>query len=133
MVRILTQSRDEQRARLRPYEAAFVSLPRQSIEEVTKILQKNQILSVPMTDRGRLVGIVSRSEVVKAVLEPDGFPAQTQPFVKSRPRSIFTCSSLGTCHPTPEVPPWIIGDWQCSLEHYRRNRSSISPVERSSS
>jgi CBS domain-containing protein len=41
------------------------------LEEVTKILQENHILRVPVTDGGKLVGIVSRSDVIKAVLEPE--------------------------------------------------------------
>jgi len=39
--------------------------------EVTKILQEHHIVRVPVTDRGKLVGIVSRSDVIKAVLEPE--------------------------------------------------------------
>ena len=41
------------------------------LEEVTKILQEHHIVRVPVTDRGKLVGIISRSDVNKAVLEPE--------------------------------------------------------------
>jgi CBS domain-containing protein len=41
------------------------------IEDVMKILQEHHILRVPVTDRGKLTGIVSRSDLIKAVLEPE--------------------------------------------------------------
>jgi CBS domain-containing protein len=41
------------------------------LEEVTKLLRWHYILRVPVTDRGRLVGIIPRSELIKSVLEPE--------------------------------------------------------------
>lgn len=39
--------------------------------EVIQILQEHRILRVPVTERGRLVGIISRSDIIRAVLEPE--------------------------------------------------------------
>jgi CBS domain-containing protein len=41
------------------------------VEEILKVLQEHHILRVPVTDRGKLVGIVSRSDLIKTVLEPE--------------------------------------------------------------
>ncbi len=41
------------------------------ITEVIQILQEHHILRVPVTERGRLVGIISRSDIIRAVLEPE--------------------------------------------------------------
>jgi|RhiMetdeSRZDD1v2_1073273.scaffolds.fasta_scaffold150068_3 CBS domain-containing protein len=41
------------------------------IDEVMKVLQEHHILRVPVTDHGKLTGIVSRSDLIKAVLEPE--------------------------------------------------------------
>ena len=41
------------------------------IAEVIQILQEHRILRVPVTERGRLVGIISRSDIIRAVLEPE--------------------------------------------------------------
>jgi len=41
------------------------------IEEVMKALEEHHILRVPVTERGKLTGIVSRSDLIKAVLEPE--------------------------------------------------------------
>lgn len=41
------------------------------ITEVIQILQEHRILRVPVTERGRLVGIISRSDIIRAVLEPE--------------------------------------------------------------
>jgi CBS domain-containing protein len=41
------------------------------ITEVMGILQEHHILRVPVTDRGKLIGIISRSDVIRAVLEPE--------------------------------------------------------------
>ena len=41
------------------------------IDDVMKILQDRHILRVPVTDRGKLTGIVSRSDLIKVVLEPE--------------------------------------------------------------
>ena len=41
------------------------------IREVIQILQEHRILRVPVTERGRLVGIISRSDIIRAVLEPE--------------------------------------------------------------
>jgi CBS domain-containing protein len=41
------------------------------LDEVMKVLQEHHILRVPVTDRGKLIGIISRSDLIKAVLEPE--------------------------------------------------------------
>ena len=41
------------------------------ITEIIKILQEHRILRVPVTEGGRLVGIISRSDIIRAVLEPE--------------------------------------------------------------
>ena len=42
-----------------------------SIEEVMKSLQENKIVRVPVTAENTLVGIISRRDVIRAVLEPE--------------------------------------------------------------
>src|SRR3990172_5054531 len=39
--------------------------------EVMKVLQDHHILRVPVTDRGKLVGIISRIDLIRTVLEPE--------------------------------------------------------------
>ncbi len=39
--------------------------------DVMKLLQDNHILRVPVTDRGKLVGIISRIDLIRTVLEPE--------------------------------------------------------------
>jgi CBS domain-containing protein len=41
------------------------------IEEVMKSLEENQIVRVPVTAGGKLVGIISRRDVIKGILEPE--------------------------------------------------------------
>ncbi len=41
------------------------------LEGVMKLLKEYHILRVPVTDQGKLVGIISRSDVIKALLEPE--------------------------------------------------------------
>ncbi len=41
------------------------------LEEVMKLLREFHILRVPVTKQGKLVGIISRSDVMKTVLEPE--------------------------------------------------------------
>jgi CBS domain-containing protein len=41
------------------------------LNEVMKLLQEHHILRVPVTDGGKLVGIISRSDIIRAVLEPE--------------------------------------------------------------
>ena len=41
------------------------------LTEVIQILQEHRILRVPVTERGRLVGIISRSDIIRGVLEPE--------------------------------------------------------------
>jgi len=51
------------------------------VEEVMKKLEDNRIVRVPVTNHGKLVGIISRRDVIRAVLEPEfivfgGFPTR---------------------------------------------------------
>jgi len=39
--------------------------------DVMKVLQDHHILRVPVTDRGKLVGIISRIDLIRTVLEPE--------------------------------------------------------------
>ena len=41
------------------------------ITEIIQVLQEHRILRVPVTDGGHLVGIISRSDIIRAVLEPE--------------------------------------------------------------
>jgi CBS domain-containing protein len=41
------------------------------IEEVMKQLEENRIVRVPVTDHDKLIGIISRRDVIRAVLEPE--------------------------------------------------------------
>lgn len=41
------------------------------IDEVMKSLQENRIVRVPVTAEGKLVGIISRRDVIKGILEPE--------------------------------------------------------------
>ena len=42
-----------------------------TLADVMKLLNDEGVLRVPVTDRGRLVGIISRADIIKAVLEPE--------------------------------------------------------------
>jgi CBS domain-containing protein len=42
-----------------------------SIEDVMKHLKENNIVRVPVTTENTLVGIISRRDVIRAVLEPE--------------------------------------------------------------
>jgi CBS domain-containing protein len=42
-----------------------------SLEEVMRTLQERRIVRVPVTKEGKLVGIISRRDVIQAVLEPE--------------------------------------------------------------
>jgi CBS domain-containing protein len=42
-----------------------------SIEEVMKRLQESNIVRVPVTEKNVLVGIISRRDIIRAVLEPE--------------------------------------------------------------
>ena len=51
------------------------------IETVMEKLAENRIMRVPVTNRGKLVGIISRRDVIRAILEPEfiafgGFPTR---------------------------------------------------------
>ncbi|HUF52710.1 MAG TPA: CBS domain-containing protein [Dehalococcoidia bacterium] len=41
------------------------------IEEVVEILEAERILRVPVTERGRLVGVISRPDVLRWLVEPN--------------------------------------------------------------
>jgi predicted transcriptional regulator len=42
-----------------------------SLKGVMQILQERRIVRVPVTEKGKLVGIISRRDVIRAVLEPE--------------------------------------------------------------
>jgi len=42
-----------------------------SLDDVMKVLDDNAVLRVPVVANGRLVGIISRRDLIKAVLEPE--------------------------------------------------------------
>jgi len=42
-----------------------------TMAEVMKLLNEEGILRVPVTDRGKLVGIIAREDIIRAVLEPE--------------------------------------------------------------
>ena len=41
------------------------------IEEVMKKLEENRIVRVPVTNQDKLVGIIARRDVIRAILEPE--------------------------------------------------------------
>ena len=41
------------------------------IEDVMKQLEENRIVRVPVTDHNKLVGIISRRDIIRAILEPE--------------------------------------------------------------
>jgi len=41
------------------------------IEDVMRSLEDNRIVRVPVTDQDKLVGIISRGDVIRAILEPE--------------------------------------------------------------
>ncbi len=42
-----------------------------TMADVMKLLNEEGVLRVPVTDRGLLVGIISRADIIRAVLEPE--------------------------------------------------------------
>jgi CIC family chloride channel protein len=51
-----------------PPITAEVEMP---IEDVMKQLEENRIVRVPVTDHEKLVGIISRGDIIRAILEPE--------------------------------------------------------------
>jgi CBS domain-containing protein len=49
------------------------------LEEVVDILERERFVRVPVTERGKLVGIISRSDVLRYFVEPNfmTFPMMT--------------------------------------------------------
>lgn len=41
------------------------------MNEVMKLLEENGVLRLPVTSRGKVVGIISRRDIIKSVLEPE--------------------------------------------------------------
>jgi CBS domain-containing protein len=41
------------------------------LEEVMKLLEKHGVLRVPVVSHGKVVGIISRRDIIKSVLEPE--------------------------------------------------------------
>ena len=55
------------------------------VEKVIQLLNEEGIVRVPVTEKGKLVGIISRGDVIKAVLEPeltDDFRWKAMPPIK---------------------------------------------------
>jgi CBS domain-containing protein len=42
-----------------------------SLEEVVEILEREKFLRVPVTERGRLVGVISRPDILRWLVEPN--------------------------------------------------------------
>jgi CBS domain-containing protein len=40
------------------------------MEDVMRALEEKNIIRVPVTDQGKLVGVISRSDVLRAMIEP---------------------------------------------------------------
>jgi CBS domain-containing protein len=40
------------------------------MDEIMKVLEEKNIIRVPVTDKGKLVGVISRSDVLRAIIEP---------------------------------------------------------------
>jgi CBS domain-containing protein len=40
------------------------------LEEIMKVLEEKNIIRVPVTDKGKLVGVISRSDVLRTIIEP---------------------------------------------------------------
>jgi CBS domain-containing protein len=41
------------------------------VEEVIEILDNRRVLRVPVTERGKLVGVISRPDILRAFIEPN--------------------------------------------------------------
>lgn len=41
------------------------------VEKVTELLDSRHILRVPVTERGKLVGVISRPDILRAFIEPN--------------------------------------------------------------
>ena len=40
------------------------------LDEIMRVLEEKNIIRVPVTDQGKLVGVISRSDVLRAIIEP---------------------------------------------------------------
>jgi acetoin utilization protein AcuB len=41
------------------------------MDKVMKMLEENGVLRLPVTSHGKVVGIISRRDIIKSVLEPE--------------------------------------------------------------
>jgi acetoin utilization protein AcuB len=41
------------------------------MDKVMKVLEENGVLRLPVTSHGKVVGIISRRDIIKSVLEPE--------------------------------------------------------------
>jgi CBS domain-containing protein len=76
------------RARRRPHivaevmsRAVIIAQPQQDVVDVARTMLERDVRSVPVLDEGRLVGIVSRRDVLRAVLSEGGLAARSAPAV----------------------------------------------------
>jgi CBS domain-containing protein len=51
-------------------DVATVDVEAPMEEEVMRVLEEKNIIRVPVTDEGKLVGVISRSDILRAMIEP---------------------------------------------------------------